>query len=992
MGVLEADRSLLIGEAAPTLKHLRDLGLTDPRPGLRYAMAASLIHSSYLHENLGELGGLTAGVLDALNRAGDGFLRRTAAAAVYHEAAATTSGELSKAVAKIAATFPAWAARQGWLRESAILSVGLNRSQLPPKVLAALMRQITGVLCLEGEQSVVKSLLSPHIDEQLRAMASDISDPKTHLYDLMGRDALTFVYERLGPEHAPVFDAVVTDARGRTGKGSGPGKKAASQRAAHDFLRRHMPQEFTSTRITTASPEQPRELHPSFAHSRAVRQLQDLFSLRDAARALLSQAFVHPSWAYENRGEIKRRNQQDYQVLAHMGSHVLPYEHQLALARHAVMGPSDTVDFQSLPNSAYDAAFQLVGLADGVLLGAGQASLGTTPEIRADVFQAVIGAVAAADHFEAPLARRWPAAWSSVWGKIVPTRGLRKDPTTRLQQASSAMKLELDFEFGSIGPRHDEEFQATACLHSTMLGGHFRVPGPWIKGGKTPARHEASTIVLEILDRLSTTAPARSLDGAHALHQELAAFLLTQQAHVLQTAPISTQRWSDLRLFGLHLAADPNDLLTWAHGADELLGPDLDLPADSSLRTVLRKSLEEPADPDRLLDTHLADTLRILEQVEAPDKLTQEHISRLIHLCDIFRCLGADDSDISLPDLVSDWSILHRRHLTTPAAPPPVQLSGRERAILDAAVTAVAAGRGNVGIDILNDRPLHLRIHSDSITPVNLTDISTLWPKVSRTATMKPHEHGLDVIVTTTPLPSNPGPISQAVIGALRPSPEPYRAAMADLLHDLKNQLVAARLAESQPAESRTARLQQQLTASRHLDEAHALAMRLRAATAPPAGNSARALELGSFLRHYAGTVLTRLPPFISLATPKASRAVQVAIDPRTLTAALDNLVGNAIEALHQGGHISLAWVADAHEAVIEISDDGPGLPSDIAAALAAGQRIRSTKPGGNGLGLLSARSLLTRAGGQLAHGRTSTGTAWFITLPRDPATFPEPA
>ncbi|MFI8860415.1 ATP-binding protein [Streptomyces prasinus] len=133
-------------------------------------------------------------------------------------------------------------------------------------------------------------------------------------------------------------------------------------------------------------------------------------------------------------------------------------------------------------------------------------------------------------------------------------------------------------------------------------------------------------------------------------------------------------------------------------------------------------------------------------------------------------------------------------------------------------------------------------------------------------------------------------------------------------------------------------------------------------------------------------------PPVISLATPKASRAVQVAIDPRALTAVLDNLVGNAIEALHQGGHISLAWIADAYEAVIEISDDGPGLPSDIAAALAAGQRIRSTKPGGNGLGLLSARSLLTRAGGQLAHGRTSTGTAWFITLPRDPATFPEPA
>ncbi|MGW1362167.1 ATP-binding protein [Streptomyces chartreusis] len=911
---------------------------------------------------------------------------------VYRDAAATTSGDLSKTVAKIAVTFPAWAAQQGWLRESAILSAGLNRTQLPTKVLAALMRQVAGVLCLEGEQSVARGLLSRHIDGQLRAMAGDISDPKTHLHDLVGHDALTFAYERAGPEHAPVFHAVVTDERGRTGQGSGSSKKAASQRAAHDFLQRHMPQEFTNQQDSTGYAEQPRELHPTFTHSRAVRRLQQLFALDDSARALLSQAFVHPSWAYENRAETKRRNQQDYQVLAHMGSHILQYEHLASLARHAVIDPPDTVGFQTQPNEVYDAAFQLVGLADGVLLGAGQASKGTTPEIRADVFQAVIGAVGAADDFEAPLASRWPTAWSSAWEKIAPSRGRQQDPTTRLQQAASAMKLQLDFEFDSTGPQHDEEFQATALLHTTVLGSHFPVPGPRIKGGKTPAKHEASTIVLETLDRLSTTAPARSLDGAHALQQELAAFLLAQQAYVLQTAPISTQRWSDLHLFGLHLAADPNDLLAWAHGADELLGLDLALPADSSLTAVLRKSLEEPADPDRLLDSHLADTLRSLEQVQAPEELTQEHISRLVHLCDIFRCLGADDSDISLPDLVGDWSILHRNQLTPPAAPPPVHLSGRERAILDAAVTAVAAGRDNVSIDILNDRPLHLRVHSDSITAANLTDISALWSKVSRTATVTPHEHGLDVIVTTIPLPEAPGPISQAVIGALRPSPAPYRAAMADLLHDLKNQLVAARLAESQPSEGRTARLQQQLTASRHLDEAHALAMRLRAATAPPASNSAPALELGSFLRHYAGTVLTRLPPIISLATPKASRGVQVTIDPRSLTAILDNLVGNAIEALHQGGHISLAWIADTYEAVIEISDDGPGLPADIAAALAAGQRIRSTKPGGNGLGLLSARSLLTQVGGQLAHHHTSAGTAWFITLPRDPTTSPESA
>jgi signal transduction histidine kinase len=83
-----------------------------------------------------------------------------------------------------------------------------------------------------------------------------------------------------------------------------------------------------------------------------------------------------------------------------------------------------------------------------------------------------------------------------------------------------------------------------------------------------------------------------------------------------------------------------------------------------------------------------------------------------------------------------------------------------------------------------------------------------------------------------------------------------------------------------------------------------------------------------------------------------------------------------------RGGSIKLGWAADKYEAIIEVADDGPGLPEEIAQAFATGQRIHSTKPGGNGLGLLSARSLVRRVGGLLSTVPNGSGTAWEITVP----------
>ncbi|MET9883789.1 ATP-binding protein [Streptomyces sp. NPDC006430] len=544
------------------------------------------------------------------------------------------------------------------------------------------------------------------------------------------------------------------------------------------------------------------------------------------------------------------------------------------------------------------------------------------------------------------------------------------------------MKLRTDFTYGMSGPDHARKYAATLILKSPALGLEMAVNGTG-EAGKTPAKHAACQVVLDILERLADESSARDFDPSITREYALARFLLTQQAFLLDTAPVPAPRWIDLQLFGFHLASDASALVAWAAAVDKLLELKVNLRVESYLWVAFRNVIESSADPQHTLDTVLSRSMDLLEQAQDPEELEPQLLHRLVHLCDLHRCLGVQDSDVDLPELIRDWQLLYRGRLTVNTPSPDVRLSGRQRAILDAALSTVAAARGAVLVEIVGSHPMRLRFQSSVPLPQAFTrEICALWSRVSRTATLEATECGIDVSVSVLRTSTGRGPIVQAVEAALQPAAQPYRAAVADLLHDLKNQLVAARSAASQPAEGRTARLQQQLTASRHLDEAHSLAQRVRAASSllEPAGNES--VDLGRFLRQYARRMLDRLPGTISLSIPDASTSVRVALSERSVTAVLDNLVGNSIEALSRGGAITLAWTADEYEAVVEIADNGPGLPSQVAAALADGQRIQSTKPGGNGLGLLSVRSLLARAGGQLSLASTQVGTAWLVTLP----------
>ncbi len=119
----------------------------------------------------------------------------------------------------------------------------------------------------------------------------------------------------------------------------------------------------------------------------------------------------------------------------------------------------------------------------------------------------------------------------------------------------------------------------------------------------------------------------------------------------------------------------------------------------------------------------------------------------------------------------------------------------------------------------------------------------------------------------------------------------------------------------------------------------------------------------------------------LTLARPQREPP-RLPLDAEKIKQVVINLVRNAIEALTDGGTVTLAAALAAGHAVVTVRDTGPGLPEGLDVF----QLFVSTKPHGTGLGLSIAQQIVHAHGGELlAESRPGQGATFSVRLPLTP-------
>jgi len=146
-------------------------------------------------------------------------------------------------------------------------------------------------------------------------------------------------------------------------------------------------------------------------------------------------------------------------------------------------------------------------------------------------------------------------------------------------------------------------------------------------------------------------------------------------------------------------------------------------------------------------------------------------------------------------------------------------------------------------------------------------------------------------------------------------------------------------------------------------------------------------VDLPAFMSEFVqqARLLARNRQVIDMAGPPVS----LSADPDALKQVLFNLVDNAVQHTPEGGSIHLGWRCNNGGVEIEVADDGEGIAAEdlphIFEPFYRGDRSRSRRQGGTGLGLSLVRGLVEAHGGEIAvSSQPGQGTRFTVRLPLD--------
>ena len=682
-----------------------------------------------------------------------------------------------------------------------------------PRTLETVLLQVVGWWSLVASCRNLRQFTRDAYHEASASLADDATtiDAKTIFYQIFGAFNPECRVNSKGPNSNLTFEAFVRTSDGRSGVGSGKSKKRAQQIACLDYLQKYAPSAIVNHRGNSkAARRTSSRLRLERLSDVRYERLARNFGCADAFP--FARALVHRSWSYEAIPDCDTDIDSNA-PLANLGSKVFNatltrYRAAIHLSRTTDPDP-ESGSPMPLSSAAVRGLFDSLGFRPLARLGVGQSVQGIPDEMAADMVQATL----AAAHVQWPDHPSFERALPPAVSQFMATWGTRSllDPASRLEQLTSELGLPFEESSSRSGPEHKTVFQSTLKIGT---GPHDVVTGTG--SSKTAAKLAAAT---------QAFADLRPLLGDVGT-SPTPAFAQSFTRKFIEALPATNSawpRWQRAGYLGAHLLMrqDFDAFTRWAASLERFLGRDW-RPSPSA-EEALGRYYSRIYQPDDARPFFREELNRAARWAVASAQADVSALSERSALPD-FAALSAAQSvwltqgdSTLISQVLDDWELLLRCRLPIDrdAIPKAFHTDGRSAAALlkilqecASELSKAAPSQVTVKVRATADRCLVVLgcpEHSFSGLPASpvVRLVCEAAPGMNVAA---PAESAIGISVPAALLPQD-GEGWLTVAARPRPATDEYELSMASLIHDLKNEVTAARVALERPTALRTDQL-----------------------------------------------------------------------------------------------------------------------------------------------------------------------------------------
>lgn len=985
----------------------------------------SLVHSSYMNEHSKKFGP-NRNILNILDSLGATFVDLILYDIAHADQNLTKMIEYATFVTNNKAQLTESIFEEFKLEKMVLIGKG-EKENLASRLKFVIARQFCGALVICYGYDVVK-LVFYQLTRKIN-LVTEYKDFKTLLQEYsqfkkMGTPKYDLIKE-YGLEHQKKFLIKVSTADGKSAQAEGGSKKEGQKNSALEYIRRFAPTllENKTKRVKTNVGGSGSFLVP--LHKNFVESICKLFNLSLEKSWALSQSLTHVSFVNETIYPEVVDNRKHAQLGAKVLESLLTQ--QIAtLALESLSIDEVTIEqYRSLLSGEdfSSEGFDLLNLQDGVLLSVGQKKLyNKVVSTRAEFFQAVIGATFKMHGSWDGFVRNMPEILENWF--VSKLQSLQKieeigdvAPILRLQPLLQAIRLNAEYKFNVSGLDHERKFTPHLLLSSEITLESFTIKSEKKFPSRKLASRHVAYLVLKLINIVNSEFGI-NIKGSYEDHKELnrlARFLIYHELSACRGA-YDINRWRRFGVLGSQLLAQGKmyEFKLWAIAAGNIVQnkniPTNVLSLYSSIPQVSENDQIEYKESILSIGSFVEN---LSPEVESADIRFSDEFDKIVKLSKVYKLLSQKWGVIKLRQIVDDLLLLllhnNRLHNRLPKLIfepniPDIQLSEREGIYLELVLSLldllvkIKPEFGNSTLSIAFDfesqnSVLTIMIKfvepfllSEKILSYFNTDI--LWKFLYREASISDIHADTSLICITTRILSPDNTFASQALDAYKMQnllAKTENQISSQLLHDLKNQLLAYQSSLDTVGADRESFHRSRFDAYHHLANAKAICYSLDTVSNSMASPTIEPVDIGEFIRYYIAEKLTSFPSNIRLETPKTIGSSIVYTSRSFLKSIFENLTKNAVEAMPGGGEIRVDWLYDeiSELLLIDISDTGPGLSPELIDRITSGKIIDSSKHKGSGIGILSVQSMVDRLGGKCTVSTSlGKGTQWNITLP----------